>query len=960
MPGPVASTSPTAYIEAMRDSPPLPPAASPSVVPFRGGNPRSSIVAVPAASALAAGVAHAALLSPEGEIVELRLADAASHALAEATIVVHGPATARRLGLDRLVCYDALELFAFVRPATFCLPTIRGLAHALGLAVPHGLAAEATSLHEIVGRLLGELAEPLVARNADTVNAARAMARGGWRWGSAVLAALGDSPNAFESDRSVQGLEAWRRIEEWSEQAPEPPPGSLPVDPNDARRRLAEMLGTDSEARPEQADYASAASAAFAPRDAADNPRLVVAEAGTGVGKTLGYLAPATLWAEKNGGAVWISTYTKNLQHQIDRELDRLHDEPIEKARKVVIRKGRENYLCLLNLEEAVRAVSTRPQDAVALGLMARWAAVSRDGDMVGGDFPGWLPDLVGKARTRGLADRRGECIYAACPHYMRCPIEKSVRRARRAQIVIANHALVMMQAALGAATVDLAAGSAQSNVPTRYVFDEGHHVFDAADSAFGGALTGQETAELRRWIVGAEGGRSRSRGLKARAGELVADIDGGEALLDRAMAAARALPGEGWLQRIASGQTQGPSEAFLAAVRRQVLARAADQPDGYSIEADVQPALDDVIETADRLEAALARIAEPMLELAKRLVARLDDEAEELDTATRSRIEAVARGIARRATNELAGWRAMLKALAAERPPEFVDWLALERSDGREADVGLHRRWIDPTVPFAAAVLRPAHGALVTSATLTDSTGDVETDWQAAAARTGAAHMPDWTRAQVASPFDYPKQTRVFVVTDIDRDSPDRIAAAYRAFFLAAKGGGLGLFTAIGRLRAVHARIGASLERAGYPLYAQHVDRLDVSTLIDIFRAEEDSCLLGTDAVRDGVDVPGRSLRLIVFDRVPWPRPDILHKARRAHFGKGAYDDRLVRLRLKQAFGRLVRRADDTGVFVLLDSRFPSRLAKAFPEGVAIERVGLAEAIAKTAAFLSPELPRA
>jgi ATP-dependent DNA helicase DinG len=66
------------------------------------------------------------------------------------------------------------------------------------------------------------------------------------------------------------------------------------------------------------------------------------------------------------------------------------------------------------------------------------------------------------------------------------------------------------------------------------------------------------------------------------------------------------------------------------------------------------------------------------------------------------------------------------------------------------------------------------------------------------------------------------------------------------------------------------------------------------------------------------------------------------------------------VRLRLKQAFGRLVRRADDTGVFVLLDSRFPSRLAKAFPEGVAIERVGLAEAIAKTAAFLSPELPPA
>jgi ATP-dependent DNA helicase DinG len=133
----------------------------------------------------------------------------------------------------------------------------------------------------------------------------------------------------------------------------------------------------------------------------------------------------------------------------------------------------------------------------------------------------------------------------------------------------------------------------------------------------------------------------------------------------------------------------------------------------------------------------------------------------------------------------------------------------------------------------------------------------------------------------------------------------------------------------------------------------AQHVDGMDTSTLVDIFRAEEDACLLGTDAVRDGVDVPGRSLRLIVFDRVPWPRPDILHKARRAAFGGARYDDMLTRLRLKQAFGRLVRRADDSGVFVLLDPMMPSRLAGAFPEGVAIERIGLKAAVEATKAFL-------
>ena len=94
-------------------------------------------------------------------------------------------------------------------------------------------------------------------------------------------------------------------------------------------------------------------------------------------------------------------------------------------------------------------------------------------------------------------------------------------------------------------------------------------------------------------------------------------------------------------------------------------------------------------------------------------------------------------------------------------------------------------------------------------------------------------------------------------------------------------------------------------------------------------------------------------SLRLIVFDRVPWPRPDILHRARKPVFGGAAYDDRIARLRLRQAYGRLVRRADDRGIFVILDRALPSRLLPAFPAGVPIARVPLVDAVAATAAFL-------
>ena len=292
-----------------------------------------------------------------------------------------------------------------------------------------------------------------------------------------------------------------------------------------------------------------------------------------------------------------------------------------------------------------------------------------------------------------------------------------------------------------------------------------------------------------------------------------------------------------------------------------------------------------------------------------------------------------------------------------AADPMGFVDWFAISRIDGRDVDVGMHRHHVDPTIPFAAFVTGRSHGALITSATLRDGSGDPEHDWAAAEATTGGRHLrAPAIRAALPSPFDYRAQTRVLVVTDVRRGAPDRVAAAYRALFTASAGGALGLFTAIARLRGVHERIAGALDEAGLPLWAQHVDPLDPTTLVDIFRGETDACLLGTDAMRDGIDVPGPSLRLIVFDRVPWPRPDILHKARRRVFGGGRYDDRLTRGRLRQAYGRLVRRADDRGVFVLLDPALPSRLKGAFPAGVEVERVGLAEAVEITRTFVGPQ----
>ena len=162
----------------------------------------------------------------------------------------------------------------------------------------------------------------------------------------------------------------------------------------------------------------------------------------------------------------------------------------------------------------------------------------------------------------------------------------------------------------------------------------------------------------------------------------------------------------------------------------------------------------------------------------------------------------------------------------------------------------------------------------------------------------------------EAESPFDYAGCSEVLIVTDVKQGDIAALAGAYARLIEAASGGTLGLFTAIQRLKAVHARIADRLARDGLPLLAQHVDPIDAGTLVDIFRDDPRASLLGTDALRDGVDVPGESLRLVVMERVPWPRPTVLHAARRMAGGGSAYDDRVVRARLAQAFGRLIRRA--------------------------------------------------
>lgn len=869
------------------------------------------------------------MATPDGDVREIGKGEAISRAAETPVILLNAPLTGQRLGYADLSGLDLLELFAFIHPARFAVPTPAGFARALDITPPKEDRDAPLRFLAAAQKLMATLNDPAWAEREGAWTAAQSLYRLRWPWAGVITQAL----------RQPAHAERWlfSKLPEWEEMPARPQPKPVIISEEAAEEQLRKLTGEAAELRPGQQIYARAATHAFEPRLRKDTPHMLLAEAGTGIGKTLGYLAPASLWTQKSGGAVWVSTYTKALQRQLSRETERLYANPQEHREKVVVRKGRENYLCLLNLEDALQG-GFAGRAAVLAQLVARWASYSRDGDMIGGDLPGWLPTLFRRNGSTALTDRRGECVYAGCPHYRKCFIERAARGSAHADIIIANHALLMVVAARARDYGDK---------PARIVFDEGHHLFDAADSMFATALTGQEAIEIRRWVMGPESGaRGRRRGLAARLSDVASYDEAGQAAISNAVIAAQALPGDGWLQRINEGDPFGPIEQLLAAVRGTVYARDAGGDGGYSLETEMAELDGALVEAAGPAADAVDALLRPLVALGKRLEAVMSEAPDWLDTQARARVEGALGSLSVRCET-LSAWLSLLSRVGGPAMPDFVDWLAVDRYEGREFDVGLHRHWLDPTVPVAETILKPAHGVIMTSATLRNGG-----DWKVAEARTGALHLDSPVEEiSVSSPFDYARQSEVLIVTDIKRGDIPQLSGAYARLIEAAQGGTLGLFTAIRRLRAVHANIADRLARAGLPLYAQHVDPIDTGTLVDIFRDDPLASLLGTDALRDGVDVPGHSLRLAIMEGVPWPKPTVLHAARKLAGGGSHYDDLLIRAKLAQAFGRLIRRQGDHGQFVLLSSAVPSRLLSAFPQATPIHRVTLDEAVTRVKA---------
>ena len=205
-------------------------------------------------------------------------------------------------------------------------------------------------------------------------------------------------------------------------------------------RAQAPQQSNTAERRTQQADYAAGTSAAFRPRDEEGQPNLVLAEAGTGVGKTLGYLAPRPCGLPRTMRQYGFLPTPGTCNARLIKNWIA--------CSRIVPRKATTSWCArarklpvLLNYQEAVLASGKNDRDTQGMVLMARWLHRTYAGDLEGGDLPGWLVELFGPRYTTDLSDHRGECLYTACAHYNKCFIEKNVRAAKNAKIVVANHA---------------------------------------------------------------------------------------------------------------------------------------------------------------------------------------------------------------------------------------------------------------------------------------------------------------------------------------------------------------------------------------------------------------------------------------------------------------------------------------------------------------------------------------
>jgi ATP-dependent DNA helicase DinG len=623
-------------------------------------------------------------------------------------------------------------------------------------------------------------------------------------------------------------------------------------------------------------------------------------EAGTGVGKSLGYLLPALRWAAANGQRTVVSTNTINLQEQLfGKDLPFLAGALGDQKVTFALLKGWRNYLCLLRLEQARAAGATlfEPEYAGALEMLAAWAERTQDGS---------LSDLPATPRAEVWDEVAAEsdlCLRLKCPHFEKCFVFAARRQAAQADVIVANHHLLLADVAVRRTTQNWD-DAAVLPPYSRLVVDEGHHLEDAAAAHLGSSITraGMERLVNRLERRGKGLLPTLSAGLQARRDLLSA------ASLD--LVHARLFP-SAMAAREKSAIVFDLLDTVLLDAGMNVLRLDETFESHRAWVGGLKPALEDLLGELDLLSEGL-RIVRDRLENEEAVAERF------------ALILAEVRGVMRR----LAGAGDALRSALAPPPdaPPAVRWIEVR---GRDRNVGVTSVPLDLAPVLRQDLFRNVDTCVVTSATLAS---DGRFDFLRG--RLGLDE-PDVEPecAIYPSPFDFFSQALLGIPSDVPAPNGDgrahleSVIAVLVDLIEAADGGVFALFTSHRDIRfCADALRSRGIERQ-WPLLVHGDDARDV--LLRRFRDAGRAVLLGTASFWEGVDVPGDPLRVLLLARVPFRVPTEPLTAARSEAiearGGNAFLDYLLpdaALRLKQGFGRLIRTSEDRGVVILMDPR--------------------------------------
>lgn len=687
-----------------------------------------------------------------------------------------------------------------------------------------------------------------------------------------------------------------------------------PLNPDDIKEFLLpggaieKVMAERFEERGEQLLMLEAVTSAF-------NDNLIsLVEAGTGTGKTLSYLIPSVSWALRNEERVVISTNTINLQEQlIDKDLPLLH-EAFEEDFNYSLVKGMGNYLCLLRAETVTDGLfeMAEEDEMDPIGSILEWAKVTDDGSL--SDLSFTPTDSVWDK----VSAESDSCLRARCPYYSRCFFFKSRRELASSQILVVNHHLLFSDLSIKGASEKSDAGILPPY--NRVIFDEAHHISDAATSHFGMRVTKFGIIRILR--------RLKRKGRKGEQKGLI--------IYTAALAA-----------KLVTQLRKGIVNDVLRRVEQNISPRV-DTAEQYVWDA-FDSLYDFALDVAREKEGTKGEVnlrfteaefsREGWAGIDKKfsiLRIRLKELQEEikaftdilLDYETENDIAKLIvefRGVG----NKLDYFSDVISSFLSLEDDGYVRWV--EGRVGRGGVVsGLGLSPLDISPIIKERLYSKSATVVMTSATMA-----VRKSFKFIKSGLGLMDEQRVDEHVLPSSFNYREQLLLAIPNDLPEPATPSYSDAISPLIIdalrASNGSALILFTSYSLLDAVYKNIHNKIESEGLMSLKQGM--LPRGRLLDKFRKVHSSVLFATDSFWEGVDVPGSALSLVIITRLPFRVPtEPIIEARVEHMeslGVNSFIDYslpVAVLKFKQGFGRLIRAKTDKGAVLVLDTRIITR----------------------------------